>query len=82
MLLLLTLRASGQTAAVELQVYDRAGLSPLAVQSFAKQTQEIFSEAGVSIRIYICARGQACEIHGTPAKILVLRIVPGSSRQI
>jgi len=82
MMLLLVLPASAQTTAVELNIYDHAGLSHVVVQSFLKQTLEIFLKAGLPIRIRICTRVSACEIDGTSAKILMLRIVPGISRQM
>src|SRR5215468_1782345 len=82
MLLWLTLGAGAQTRNPELWVYDHAGLSPAAMQSFVNQTQGIFSEAGVSLPIHICGTGYACEIDTKPAKILVLRIVLGRSHQM
>jgi hypothetical protein len=82
MLLLLALPASAQTGVVELQVYDHAGLSQVAVQSFVKQTQGIFSIAGVPIHIRVCARADACEIDNTSARNLMLRIVAGNSRHM
>jgi len=80
-LLLLADLASAQ-AAVELHVYDHAGLSHVVLQSFVKQTEEIFSKAGLPIQISICARANACETDSMAAKILMLRIVPGSSRRM
>ena len=82
MLLLLALPASSQTSTIELRVYDRVGLSQVVVQSFLKQTEGIFSKASVPIHIGICTGANACEIDSTSAKILMLRIVPGSSRQM
>ena len=82
MLLLLALRASAQTATVAVQVYDRIGLSPLALQSFVNQTQEIFSEAGLSIHIDICGGASPCVVRSTFARILILRIMPGRSRKM
>lgn len=82
LLLGLALRAAAQTATIQLWVYDHVGLSPVAVQSFLKQSQQIFSDAGVSIRIDICGRGEACKTGGMPAKILMLRIVGGESHRM
>src|SRR5215813_7887061 len=82
MLLLLALRASAQTATVEVQVYDRTGLSPLALQSFVKQTQEIFFEAGLAIPIDVCGSANPCQVRSTGARIRMLRIVAGRSRKM
>lgn len=82
MFLLLALRVSAQTATVEVQVHDRTGLSPLALQSFVKETQEIFSEAGLSIHIDISGSATPGEVRNAWARILMLRIVPGRSRKM
>jgi hypothetical protein len=82
MLMLLALGASAQVARVEVEVYEHAGLSPVVLGSFIKQTQAIFSDVGLPFHIHICPRVLDCETDRTPAKTVIVRIARGCSPQM
>ena len=46
---------SAQTSALQVQVYDYAGLSPAALHEFIARTQEILASSGVSLEVDTCA---------------------------
>ena len=79
---LLTSKPTTQTAGVEVQVYDYAGLEPSTLQKFVRGTQEILSSTGISIHVVLCERTTAgsCESLDTREKLL-LRVVPGSAKK-
>jgi hypothetical protein len=48
---------SAQTSALEVQIYDYAGLSPAALHQFIARTQEILVSSGVSVEVDDCEGG-------------------------
>ena len=67
---------SAQTSALQVQVYDYAGLSPAALHEFVTRTQEILASSGVSLEVDACARGTApCESHSGSSRQIVIRVV-------
>jgi len=87
-LLLLTLAGnantvSAQTSALQVQVYDYAGLSPAALHEFVTRTQEILASSGVSLEVDACARGGApCESHTGSSRQVVIRVVPDTGKNM
>src|ERR1700722_4191620 len=87
-LLLLTLdgntnAVSAQTSALQVQVYDYAGLNPEALHQFIARTQEILASSGVSLEVDACARGAApCESHAGSSRQIVIRVVADSGKQM
>jgi hypothetical protein len=68
--------ASAQTSALQVQVYDYAGLSPAALHQFIARTQEILASSGVSLEVDACSRGAApCESHTGSSRQVVIRLV-------
>ena len=80
---LLTNKPTAQTAGVEVQVYDYAGLEPSTLQKFARSTQEILSRSGISINVVLCEGTTAgsCENPDNREKLL-LRVLPGSAKKM
>jgi hypothetical protein len=71
---------SAQTSALQVQVYDYAGLSPAALHVFIARTQEILASSGVSLEVDACARGTVlCESHTGSSRQLVIRVVVDAS---
>ncbi len=70
---------SAQAAALQVQVYDYAGLSPAALHAFIIQTQEILTGAGISVEVDACARGvsRPCEGRRGSFRQVVVRVVAG-----
>ena len=70
-----------QTPAVQVQLYDHAGLKPAAVHEFAARAQEILDGAGVSAQVKLCKGDHAvsCE-NQTNIKRLVIRVIAGGPR--
>ena len=87
-LLLLTLAGnantvSAQTSALQVQVYDYAGLSPAALHEFIARTQEILASSGVSLEVDVCARGAApCESHTGSSRQVVIRVVADTGKNM
>ena len=81
MLLLLTLAGyaktvSAQTSALQVQVYDYTGLSPVAFHELVTRTQDILARSGVSLEVDACARGAAaCESHSGSFRQIVIRVI-------
>ena len=88
LLLLLTLAGnantvSAQTSALQVQVYDYAGLSPAALHEFITRTQEILASSGVSLEVDACARGAApCESHTGSSRQIVIRVVADTGKNM
>jgi hypothetical protein len=82
-LLLLANKLLAQNAAVEVQVYDDAGLQPSTLQRFVQDTQEMLSGTGISLKVVLCERTSAgfCESQDDRMK-LILRVVPGSAKKM
>ena len=80
---LLTNEPTTQTAGIEVQVYDYAGLEPATLQRFARGTQEILSSTSASIHVVLCEKTTAgsCESLDTREKLL-LRVVPGPAKKM
>jgi hypothetical protein len=83
-LLVLASELSAQTAAVEVQVYDQAGLQPSTFQNFVTQTQNILSETGLSIQVKTCGRSVSvvCETQSYGTRYLVIHIVAGHPKKM
>jgi hypothetical protein len=83
-LLVLASELSAQTAAVEVQVYDQAGLRPSTFHNFVTQTQNILSETGLSIQVKGCGRSVSvvCETQGYGTRYLFIRVVAGHSKKM
>ena len=72
-----------ETAGVEVQVYDYAGLQPSTLQKFVRGTQAILSSTGSSIHVVLCEKTTAgsCKSLDNREKLL-LRVVPGSAKKM
>ncbi len=87
-LLLLTLAANGNavsapTSAIQVQVYDYAGLNQAALHQLIARTQEILASSGVSLEVDACARGAApCESHTGSSRQIVIRVVTDTVKKI
>jgi hypothetical protein len=73
-------KVSAQTAALQVQVYDYAGLSPAVFHDMAARTQEILTDSGLAVEVDACARGTRtpCESHRGSTRQVVIRVVPGA----
>jgi hypothetical protein len=69
-----------QTAALQVQVYDYAGLNSAALHEFITHTKEILTNSGVAVEVDLCARvvSTSCESLNGSLKRVVIRVVPGS----
>lgn len=84
LLFLLALRSdaksvSAQAAALQVQVYDYAGLSPSAIHEFIASTQQILTGAGISVEVDACLRGASipCESRRGSFRQVVIRVIAG-----
>jgi hypothetical protein len=70
-------RVSAQAAALQVQVYDYAGLSAAALHQFTTRAQEILAGAGISVEVDACARGVStpCESRRGSSRQVVIRVV-------
>jgi hypothetical protein len=68
---------SQQIPALQLQVYDYAGLSPAALREFITRTQGILTGAGISVEVDACAKGGSilCESRGGSSRQVLIRVV-------
>lgn len=74
---------SAQSSAVQVQVYDYAGLNPVALHEFIARTQEILASAGVSLEVDACARGAApCKSHTGSSRQIVIRVVADTGKNM
>lgn len=65
-----------QPSAVQVQVYDFAGLSAAAMRQFVPKIQEILSSSGVSLEVDACPRaGGPCEGRAGSSRQIVIRII-------
>jgi hypothetical protein len=72
---------SAQTSALQVQVYDYAGLSPAALHEFIARTQEILASSGVSLEVDTCAEAAVlCETHTGSSRQVVIRVVADTSK--
>jgi hypothetical protein len=73
---------SAQAAALQVQVYDYAGLSPAALHAFITSTQEILTGAGISVEVDACPRGVStpCESRRGSFRQVVIRVVAEAPR--
>ena len=80
---LLANKPTAQTAAIEVQVYDYAGLQPSTLQKFVRGTQKLLSTTGISINVALYEKTAAgsCESPDNRKK-LVLRVEPGSAKKM
>jgi hypothetical protein len=68
---------AAQTPAVQVQLFDYAGMKPSAVHEFVVRTQEILNGAGVSAQVKLC-RGHlavSCESQPNGHRRLSIRVV-------
>jgi hypothetical protein len=72
---------SAQNAALQLQVYDYAGLNPAALHAFITHIKEILTNSGVDVEVNPCALAvsKSCESLNGSLKRVVIRVVPGSA---
>jgi len=88
LLLLLTLAGnanavSAQTSALQVQVYDYAGLNPATLHQFIARTQEILANSGVSLEVDVCARSaSSCESHSGSSRQILIRVVADSGKNM
>jgi hypothetical protein len=74
---------SAQTSALQVQVYDYAGLSPAALHQFIARTQEILASSGVSVEVDACEGDAApCESRTGSSRQIVMRVVAGPVRKM
>jgi hypothetical protein len=83
-LLVLASELSAQTVAVEIHVYDQAGLQPPTFQKLVTQTQKILAETGLSIQVKACERSLSivCESQTDKTRYLVVRVVAGGPKKM
>jgi hypothetical protein len=69
-----------QNAAVQVQVYDYAGLNPAALHEFIAHTKEILINSGVAVEVDLCAPvvSRSCENLNGSSRLVVIRVVPGA----
>lgn len=72
-------------AALQVQVYDYAGLSPAALHELIARIQQILTSSGLSVEVDTCARGgeAPCESRSGSGRQVVIRIVsalPGEEK--
>ena len=78
-----TSTVSAQTPALQVQVYDYAGLNPEALHHFIAKTQEILASSCVSLEVDACARGAApCESHAGSSRQIVIRVVADTGKKL
>jgi hypothetical protein len=83
-LLVLASELSAQTVAVEVHVYDQAGLQPPTFQKLVTQTQKILAETGLSIQVKPCGRSVSvvCESQTRGTRYLIVRVVAGGPKKM
>lgn len=75
--------ASAQGPALQVQVYDYAGLKPKALHEFVYRTQEILVHTGLSVEVVACQEdASACRGEvGSPAQVAV-RVLAGEAKSM
>jgi len=70
-----------QRSALQVQVYDYAGLSPAALDQFIARTQAILAGSGVSLEVDACKRGALlCESHTGSSRQIVIRVISDTGK--
>ena len=77
-------KAVAQNTAIEVQVYDYAGLAPAVLREFVTLTESILVGAGLSIHVKPCERNveASCEIQTGSARRLVIRVLAKTMRNV
>ncbi len=77
-------KALAQDTAIQVQVYDYAGLTPAVLREFVTLTESILTNAGLSIHVKPCERNveASCEIQTRGARRLVIRVVAKTMRNV
>jgi len=74
---------SAQMSALQVQVYDYAGLPPKTLHEFVTRTEEILASSGVSLEVDACGRGIApCESHSGSSRQIVIRVVANTGKNM
>ena len=83
-LLVLGSKLSAQTPAVEIHVYDQAGLRPSTFEKLSTQTQKILAETGLLIRVKACGRNASvvCEGQSYGTRYLIVRVAAGYPKKM
>jgi hypothetical protein len=69
-----------QTVALEVQVYDYAGLNPAALHEFMTHTRQILTNSGVAVEVDLCGVVSAtCEGLNGSSRHVVIRVIPTGS---
>jgi hypothetical protein len=70
-----------QTAALQVQVYDYAGLNPAALHEFMTHTRQILTNTGVAVDVNLCGRvvSATCESLNGNSRQVVIRVIPTES---
>lgn len=72
---------SAQTSALQVQVYDYAGLPPAALHEFVTRTHEILASSGVALEVQTCGtRTALCESYSGSSKRIVMRVVTDTGK--
>jgi hypothetical protein len=76
-------KVSAQTSALQVQVYDYTGLSPVAFHEFIARTREILAGSGVSLEVDACTSGAAaCEGHSGSSRQIVVRVIADTGKSM
>jgi hypothetical protein len=73
---------SAESAALQVQIYDYAELTPQTLREFLSRTERILANTGMSVQVILC-RGRLavpCENQTGSLKSLVVRILAGDSK--
>jgi hypothetical protein len=70
-----------QTVALQVQVYDYAGLNPAALHELLTHTRQILTNTGVAVEVNLCGRvaSATCESLNGSSRRVVIRVVPTGS---
>src|SRR5258707_7526749 len=76
--------AFAQRHAVQVHVYDHAGLKPKAFQELAARTQEILAETGLSVEVVACPSNTLpCKGGGGGSPtVAIVEVVPGEAKHV
>jgi len=72
-----------QTASIQVQVYDQAGMDPSTLQRFVERTQDVLITAGLSAEVSTCTRGieDPCAPKTGSARRLQIRLLARSPKR-
>jgi hypothetical protein len=75
-------RVSAQTVALQVRVYDYAGLSAAALHAFVASTERILTESGISVEVDACPKGVAtpCESRQGSSRQVTVRVVAAAPK--